>query len=51
MVFIDDIDVMCPRRERSQSDLEKRVLSSLVMEIDKATQVCCVCVLLASLYS
>ena len=39
MICIDDIDVMCPRRERSQSDLEKRVLSSLVMEIDKVTQV------------
>lgn len=39
VVFIDDIDIMCPRRERSQSDLEKRVLASLVSEIDKLVQV------------
>ncbi|XP_067945967.1 ATPase family gene 2 protein homolog A-like [Watersipora subatra] len=38
VVFIDDIDVICPRRERSQSDLEKRVLSALVTEIDRSTQ-------------
>ena len=34
IVFIDEIDVLCPKRESVQNEVEKRVVSSLLTQLD-----------------
>merc|ERR1712226_1474859 len=34
IIFIDEIDALCPRRESSQNEVEKRLVASLVTLMD-----------------
>ena len=33
-MFIDELNAMCPRRESSNNDVEKRVIACLVSQFD-----------------
>jgi AAA family ATPase len=34
IVFIDEIDALCPKREDAQSELEKRIVATILGELD-----------------
>ena len=34
MVFLDELDSLCPRRDGSQSDVERRVVAALLAQLD-----------------
>ena len=34
IIFIDEIDALCPKREDAQSELEKRVVATILSELD-----------------
>ena len=34
LIFIDELDALCPHREKVQSDLEKRIVATLLTLMD-----------------
>lgn len=40
LVFIDEIDAVCPRREGASKDMEKRIVAQLLTSFDGTLQIC-----------